>query len=274
MELFKLIPDSIWSVFLGSFLTLLGVLLTNRHHGDIQKNQLEFEGRERERQRKFETRAEVYLSATAEMVKAQKVLGGLSTIDLSKENVGNLLSDFSSATGQALLIADDETAEAINEFVEVFFTSYFYLLTRVLPLQKAINERDIQNDVYNRYESEANRIIAIMTKVNEARDHSNVDWSVLDQNLSFAISKSQEAADRRGVAWDEIVRINLQFMDDALIESKKISHALLPALVAIRKELDIPSDISLYKKQLEKRLATADRVIDEFKAVLESGESV
>lgn len=262
------IPETVWAALLGSFLTLLGVVLTNRHHRSVQLAQLEHESRERDKQRKFDARAEVYLAAAAEMTKAQQALGNLSNLDFSKENIGELLSGFLGASNQAILIARDDTAEAINEFLSTFFIAFFYLLPRISPLHDAKVDRDIQDNLYQAYHSETKRILAIMTHINETRNYDAVDWDALDRNLQFNQAKMQEAAELRDKAWGEINRLNLQFMNDVTNQAQNIARAVLPALVAMRADLDISTDTTLYQEKLEKRLELMNRLIEEFKESL------
>lgn len=268
VTLMQSIPEAVWAALLGSFLTLLGVVLTNRHYRSVQRTQLEHESRERDKQRKFDARAEVYLAAAAEMAKAQQTLGNLSSLDFSKESIGELLSGFLSATNQAILIARDDTAEAINEFLSAFFTAFFYLLPRIFPLQNAKVDRDIQDNLYQAYQSETKRILAVMTHINETRNHHAVDWETLDRNLQFNQARMQEAAELRDRAWGEINRLNLQFMDEVTNQAQCIARAVLPALVAMRADLDISTDIDLYQGQLEKRLELMNRLIEGFKESL------
>jgi hypothetical protein len=264
----QLIPEAVWAALLGSFLTLLGVFLTNRHHHALHLMQLKHESREEDRRRKFEARADVYLAAAAEMAKANQVLGNLSSIDFSKENPGDLLSGFVGAANQAVLIASDEAAEAINDYLSAFMAAFFHLLPRLSPLHDAKTERDIQDNLYETYRSETNRILATMTHINETGNHDTVDWDRLNSNFEFNQAKMQEAGEARSKAWDEINRLNLEFMDDMVDQSKNMARSVLPALVAIRADLDISTNLDLYRRQLEKRLALLEELIGDFKTAL------
>lgn len=264
----QLIPEAVWAVLLGSFLTLLGVILTNRHHRALQLMQLEHASREDDRSRKFEARAGVFLAAAAEMAKAHQVLGNLANLDFSKENPGDLLSGFLGAANQAVLIASDEAAEAINEYLSAFMAAFFYLLPQLAPLHDAKTDRDIQDNLYETYRSEVNRILATMTHINETHNHASVDWERLNQNFEFNQARMHEAAENRSRAWEEINRLNSVFMDDIVDQSKSVARSVLPALVAIRADLDISTDIDLYGRQLEKRLAHLEELIGNFKRAL------
>jgi hypothetical protein len=259
------IPEAVWAALLGSFLTLIGVVLTNRHHRSVQLTQLEHKSREKDRQRKFESRAAVYLDAAAEIAAAQQVLGNLSNWDFSKGNPSDLLAGFVSAANQAVLIARDDTAAKINDFLDAFFASFFYLLPRLSPLHDAKIDRDIENDIYHACQSEVNRILATMTHINETHNRDAVDWDALNRNLEFNQARMEEAAERRGRAWDKVNQLNIEFMDEVVDQSKKISRVMLHALVALRSDLEISTDIDRYQKQLEKRIELMDQVIENFK---------
>ena len=264
-SLIQSIPGVIWAALLGSMLTLFGVVLTNRHHRVVHRTQLEHESRENDKRRKFEKRAEVYLAAAGEMVKAQQVLGDLSNLDFSKNNVGTLLSGFTSSANQAALIASDETAEAINEFLTAYFTAFFRLLPLVFPILDAKVDRDIQDRMYEAAQSEVARILATMTHVNETQSYSAVDWDTLNRNLEFNQVRAKETADLRSKAWDEINRLNVEYLDQVMSHGKLVARAALPALVAIRSDLNISTDIDMYGAQLERRLGLMDHLLRELK---------
>ncbi|MGH8009149.1 MAG: hypothetical protein ACREQ3_19355, partial [Candidatus Binatia bacterium] len=258
----------IWGALLGSVATIVAVVIANRHHISVQRAQLDHESRERDKQRKFDSRATVYLAAAAEMVKAQEVLGKLSVIDFSQQNPGELLSSFASSANQAILIASDDTAEAINEFLSAFFAAFFGLLPRVSPIQVARTDRDIHDTAYQAYQSEVKRILATMTYINETKRYGEADWDTLNRNWEFNQARSQEAAELRDRAWNEINRLSLEFLDEVMNQSKVIARAALPAMVGIRADLEISTDAAAFRGQLERRLALMDGLMGELKSFL------
>lgn len=268
------VPDAVWAVFLGSALTLAGVFLTNRHNRIVQAARLEHESREREKQRKFEARSEVFLAAAAEMAKAQQVLGSLANVDFAKGNPAEFLAGFISASNQAVLIASDETAEVINDFLSAFLSAFFRLSPKMISLGDAKIERDIQDSSYRAYQSEVNRIQATMTYVVETGSYSTVDWNALNENLQFNQERMREAADLRSRAWEEINRLNFQFLDDLADQIQEISRANLPALVAMRSDLEIPTDITRYRAHMEKRLIAMNEHIEKFKTAVRDAAGV
>jgi hypothetical protein len=203
------------------------------------------------------------------MVKAQEVLGKLSNIDFSEQNPGELLSGFASAANQAILIASDDTAEAINEFLSTFFTAFFRLLPRVTPIHDARTDRDIHDNAYQAHQSEVKRILSTMTYLNETKNYGEFDWETLNRNLEFNQARSKEAAELRGKAWDEINRLNLAFMDEVMSQSKVIARAALPAMVGIRADLEISTEVEGFRGQLERRLALMDALLEELKDFLQ-----
>lgn len=264
------VPEIIWAALLGSLLTLVGVVLNNRHHRAEQNAQREHDSREQERERKFEARVDVYLAAAGEIVKAQQHLGSLANVDLRQFDLGEALSGFAASANQAILIATDETAEAINEFLSVYMTALFRLLPRVFPIQTARSDRDIHQTMYDTYQAEVKSIIATMTHRNETHTGDQVDWDALNRSLEFNQKQATEAVELRDKAWDEINRLNMEYMDALMGEAKVITRAALPAMVAIRSDLEISSDIDRYRIQFEKRLALMEGLIRGFKQELQA----
>ncbi len=267
------IPEVIWTAVLGSVLTLAGVVLNNRHHREEQKAQREHDSAECDRQRKFDTRAEVYLRAAAEMSHAQQHLGNLVNLDLAKTNAGEALSELLASTNQAVLIATDETAAAINHFLSAYMTAFFKLLPKLLPIQNARSDRDIENSTYEIHNSEVQRIVATMTHLNETNAHDQANWDALERNFTFNQERAREAAENRSEAWERINRFTLEYMDAIVEEVQEITWATLPALVAIRKDLEISSNIDAYRVQYEDRLRLMETLIVEFKEEVEKADN-
>jgi hypothetical protein len=190
-------------------------------------------------------------------------------MDISQQNPGELLSSFASCANQAILIASDDTADSINEFLSAFFTVFFRLLPRVAPIQEARTNRDIHDRAYQAHQSEVKRILATMTYINETKNYGEADWDTLNRNLDFNQARSQEEADLRSEAWNEINRLSLQFLDEVTGQSKVIARAALPALVGIRSDLEISTNVDAFRGQLERRLALMDGLMAELKSFLQ-----
>lgn len=270
LEAIKSIPETVWAAALGSVFTVLGVLLSNRHHRAEQNAQRAHESVERERERKFSTRAEVYLLVAAEMARAQQHLGNLPNLDFTKSNAEELLSSFIASSNQAILIASDEAALAISDFLAAYTTAFFRLLPKALPIQNVKSDRDIHDSIYETYHSEVQRIIATMTHVNETDLHAETNWKALDRNLVFNQEQMQVSAEKRNEAWAMINKLNLKYMDEVAEEVKTITRATVPALIQIRKDLEISSNIESYSLQFEDRLKLMDELIEQFKMDLEA----
>ena len=260
------VPNVIWAAIIASLLTFSGVLLTNRHYSKQQKAQLEHEKKENEAERKFELRQSVYLGAADELTMAMQHLMNLSNIDITKENPADSLTGFFVATNRACLVASDNTATAINELLATYSEAYFFLLAKTLPIQEIRTERNIQNDAYERHQAEVSRILASMTQFNEEAKADSEVWRALSKSLDFSMEQADKSADARDNAGEELNSLKFAFAKQALPELKKLSKLTIPALVAIRTELEISTDIDAYQAEFEKRQQRVTELFESFLA--------
>jgi hypothetical protein len=258
------IPDVIWAAIIASFLTFTGVLLTNRHFYRQQQAQLDHEKEQKEKDRKFALRQSVYLSAAEELTLAQQHLVNLSNIDLVKTGPSDYLTSFFVAATKASLVASDKTAKAINELLAAYGVVFFELLAKTLPIQGVRTEHDIQNTAYGQYQAEVSRILVSMTQFNEEAKVDSIVWDALNRNLEFNQEQARIAADKRSNAGDKLNALKIEFAKEAFSKSKRVAELAVPALVAIRSELDIPSDLAAYHSEVEKRFAQMEETFDKF----------
>ena len=262
----SMVSDVIWAAIIASFLTFTSVLLTNRYYSKQQQAQIEHEKAQKDADRKHELRQSVYLSAVEELTLAQQHLMNLSNIDIAVNNPADKLTGFFVATTKACLVASDETAKTITELLTAYSETFFSLLAKTFPIQNARIDRNIQNDAYERYSAEVSRILASMTQFNEESKADSVVWNALSRNLDFNRKQADIAAEARRKSWDQLNRLKVSFAKKALSESKAIGMLTIPAIVAIRLELGIPSDIDSYHAEFKKRFSQMEVQLDKFLA--------
>ena len=266
----SMIPDLVWAAIAASVVTLTGVSLTNRHHSKQQRAQLAHEKEQNEANRKFELRQSVYLDAVEELTLAFQYLGDLASIDLAKHNAADNLTGFFVAATKASLVASDGTAKAINELQEAFARVFFSLLAKISPIQDARIERDIQDNAYEKHWAEVERISASRTQfIEDAMTDTNI-WNALESGHKFNLAQAELAAEARSTAWDELNNLKIEFTRQVLTDLKDVAKYSVPALVAIRSELGIPSDIDAYYSDFEGRYIRMKVMINDLIAKLET----
>lgn len=264
------VPDVIWAAIIASLLTLSGVTLTNRHYSKQQRAQLSHENALNQASRKFTMREGVYLAAAEELTVAFQQLTNLSSVDVAKTNPADRLAGFFIALSKASLVASDETARAISDFMIGFSGAFFDLLSKIGPIQEARTDRDIYDSAHEQHQNEVSRILASMTQFNEEAKANSDVWNALQRSLEFNMQQSEIAAESRTEAWDRLNEQKQIFLRDSLPIVKEVSKLTVPALVAIRAELGISTDIEAYRADFENRFAKIQEQLEEFLANITS----
>ena len=256
------IPDAVWAALMASSLTLLGVLIANRHFAKQQKLELEYRKVEAAAEREFEMRRSVYLDAAAEVTTAFKHISNLPHIDSAKDNVSEPLDGFFVAVNKACLVASKETVELLNDFIAEYTRVFLKLVFKTSPIQDARITRDIQNDLYTSSQADVNRLLQKSAHFNEELKSDERQWQVIQDNLDFHVKRSSEAAEKRDEAWGLMNSLSARFVVEMLPDLKHLGTLVAPVYVAIRREIGLDSDIEAIERSFEIRFAAVSEQLE------------
>ena len=249
---------------MGALITLVGVSLTNRYHAKQHAAQLTHEATENERSRLFALRNNLYLDASGEIVLTQQHLMSLSDLDIASENASSNLDSFFVALNKAALAASNETAIALTAYLDAFGKAFYRLMKLIPPIQDFRTERDIQGELYDKYSAEVARLLAAVRHFNETGQTDPTIWRSLNTSFDHAQENAKNAADARSTAWSQLNALTLEYKRKALVEVADLDNLILDAMVSIRSELGISTDVKLHKAMMEQRIAVEKKAFQEF----------
>lgn len=263
-EFLQSIPITIWSVALGSLITFLGVLISNRNNRVRLEIQLRHDAEIKTIERKASMRREVYLSAAAELVKADSYLGSLAQMDITKTNFTEGLQGFFISAEKMGLVAEQEMGKALNDLVLAYSGLFFRLLTKVTPINDLKTDITILNHHYDEAQIEIKRILAAMISQNESGNPNEIVFEALNRSLESNINRSKELTDERDGCWKRVNELTSKLAIEIAQEMKSIALLKIPVLVGIRKEIDIETDIESYKQQVVNSTEKLGKQLDGF----------
>jgi len=269
LEPLKSIPINIWSVVLGSIITFISVLIVNWGHSDRLRIQLKHDSELKAIERKAAMRREVYLNAVEELVRANSYLGSLSQIDLTKTNFGDGLQSFFSSSAKLGLVAEEETAIALNELVIAYSGLLFKLMINVMPISEQKNQINIIDGHYDEVQIEIKRVLAEMNRRIESGASDESVFNMLDSSFQFQQKRSTDLATERNECWKKINEGTKKFALLLMNEMKAIAVLQAPVMVGIRKELDIDTNIDSYKELIYSSTERIREQLDNFLASLD-----
>lgn len=270
IEFLKSIPSTIWAVLLGAGLTLIGVLVSNMSNTKRLKIQLQHDSYEKSKERKSIVRHEVYLLAAEELVKANSYLGSLSQVDVTTTSIGAGLIGFFVSAAKLSMVADQKTARAVNDLVSLYGELIFRLMSKILPMQSIKSEIEIRNEHYNRTQSEIERILSEMRRVNESAEIDNLRFSALQRSFDFQQSEAKRIAEERNQFWQKFNNLNIEYVRALMHEMKEVSELQIPILVGIRKELDLETNEEEYRQILKSQREKINKQLEKFISNLEN----
>lgn len=138
------IPTIVWSGIVASFISLAGVVLSNRSSLKRLKEQLRHDSEEKHRDRISQLRRDVYLRLATQMTYAGGHLGSLASKDPTTEDLGGPLQDAMAELAKAQLVGSRETAALAAEMAAAYGEALFNLMAAAKPLH------DLKIDIKSR----------------------------------------------------------------------------------------------------------------------------
>ena len=89
-------------------------------------------------------------------------------------------------------------------------------------------------------------------------------WRSLNTSFDHAQENAKNAADARSTAWSQLNALTLEYKRKALVEVADLDNLILDAMVSIRSELGISTDVKLHKAMMEQRIAVEKKAFQEF----------
>lgn len=265
-QLLKAVPAVIWSGLVASFVTLMGVMLSNGSNTKRLLRQLQHDAEQKQRDRMAALHKEVYLKAAEELARASQYLGRISQIDPAKDNLADGLSELFAACAKAQLIAKPETSRLLGDLI----AGYGYLLMRlirdVMPVHDLNGSIRIASDFLARNQAEAQRALDEMKLGNESGNMSRERFTALQRSFENASRMADSFSEKRDTLWAQHAIANRNFNVAVFREMRAIGPVQAQAMAALRSELGLETDMNNYMKRMEEQWEKMDH---EIKAVMD-----
>lgn len=268
--MFQSIPDVIWSGIIASFLTLSGVLISNRSNTTRLKTQLTHDREEKVKERTLSLRRDVYLKATEELVKLNAFLASLPQQDMAKGNLGEGFVGFQTASARLQLVAEPQTTLLAMRLSATYGELLLDLIQHLMVLAKAKADIQIADDLYTKANNEVQRILSTMTQHNETGKPDQQAFEALQRSFAFSQEQASKFAANRSAGWAAFNQGNIAFMRHLFSRIREIAPQQMKLMVEIRRDLSLNGDLSEVEAEMQKQL---DRMTEKLSQFLQSMES-
>jgi len=257
------VPDVVWSGIIASFLTFIGVMLSNGSSTKRLKIQLRHDAQEKSKERISILRRDVYLKAVEELNRVGMKLVSFAQADFVSSNPADDLQDFFASASKLQLIAEPKTSLLVGELV----ASYSKLSMRLLVSLAPLNNVKINIGVYDRgYEVAAAEISRILEKQRllvESAQGEQKQMDLLNAAFDFSSAQAKTNADLRAAAWGEYRILHVEYVKLLMQELKVIGAQQAPLMTEIRRDLGLTEEIEILQEHLNSQLKEVEEIVSE-----------
>jgi len=227
-------------------------------------DQLNHDATERARERQMSIRREVYLKAAEAISKAYTIIMGLPQADLQSSSWKKDVNSISESLMKVHVVGTDDTVNAVTRFSSAFSNALLELTESRLPLEQLKARIDSLSDLSLKSAQERDRYIALMGEYNLKGVTDQRLWETINNSYEFEAKRNKEYADEHMLVLQEHGVFLMGLMKDCYKKAIEIGYLLVPALCAIRNEIDMPIDADGYRSLMEETRAEMEISLNRF----------
>lgn len=264
LTLIEKIPASFWGVVVGSLLALGGVVVSNRANDRRLRQQLAHDREIRNRERELSLRKDIYLAAAEAISTGINSLGSFANLDIPNDKLTAAYIDKSPSIAKVHVIALKDTAKAIAKLVGELGAAYLRLFAARLPLLAEKQRIAVLKDSMDAFGRERDRMLELMKQYNLSGEKDPRKWDILEKNFNFEQQRINAAIKEHDGLSSAMYLKQIDLMTECINETTKLSRLIVPVLVAVRAELDIPLDEESYVAVMEESILHQKSAVAEF----------
>ncbi|ENV94168.1 hypothetical protein F937_03572 [Acinetobacter calcoaceticus ANC 3680] len=257
----KFIPVLVGMI--GALSGLVGVLITNYFNNKNQNERFAFESNQKETERSFNLKKDIYLNAVDELVEIQSSLGQVPNLEFDLKITNNQFFQFCYAINRLQLIANVPTTKQAMQVLEVCSKLYFLMLKERKNLIDLTAESNAIKPYINVYEDEKNRVFRLITDNKLSKNY--------DQDLD---RKFWEEYTNNETRRKDLVERHLNLVEESNLEVHRLNRIYIKGIstviseinklnVLIRKDISSDDLIEEYEKILTESSSAAMKYIEE-----------
>jgi len=250
INLFENIPPAFLGVIIGSFLTIIGVVLTNISNTKRLRLQHEHEQKLRNKERDLNMRREVYMDAMEAISAGITAISRFSELNETPEALMKSYSSLSSKLGKVTIVGQNETIEALANF-QLEVNGAFLRMSAKRDKFDAIlrQSQAIEGEVASLQE-QVDQLKTQLTQAKVNQEHalaerlqSEIDG--LQNKLAETKFKEEEIG---GQLWQTVGNL----VQTSMAEVSALNKLLVPLISLMRHELELPFNKEHFAQILEK----------------------
>lgn len=261
---FSSIPDVVWAAIIASFLTIIGVLLTNRSNRLELMIRLRHESDQRDREREMTLRRDVYVPAIEAIFKLPRFLSDFADLDADQGALYKEITNALSSIAKMQLVAKNKTTQTTMAFTSEFGTSYLGLTLKRLALINRKNNIATLQTMIGKVNKEQERWVEELKQLNLTGKSDPVRAGVINSNFEYAQTDYKKYSAEQKSLMDAQITEHLNFGALCFEKSLNLSKLIPELLFSTRDELELEIDRVQYRQQFDESWKTGEKVFGDF----------
>ena len=264
LTLIEKIPASFWGVVVGSFLSLGGVVVSNRANDRRLRQQLAHDRELKNRERELSLRKDIYLAAAETIATGINSVGSFANLDIPDAKLMAAYVDKSPSIAKVHIIAKTDTTKAVAKLVGELGAAYLRLFARRLPLLAEKKQIAFIKDQMDAFGRERDRMLELMRQHNLSGEKDSRKWEIIENNFNFEQQRIDNAIKEHDGLASDMYSKQIDLMSECINETTKLSRLIAPVLATVRMELEMPFDEASYVAVIEESILHQKSAVAEF----------
>ena len=252
------------AVVSGACISLVAVSLTNKANDRRLQIQLVNDREIKKGDREMSLRKDTYLAAAEAAAAGLIAVGRFANLDTPHDKLTEDYLAKSPSITKVHIIANLETVRAVTNFSSELNAAFLCLFTRRMPLflqNQHIGFLRGQIDIFLKEES---RMIELMKQYNMDGIHDPQRFSRVQQQFDLERDRIEQTTRSIDTLNASLNSERLKLLEEVYDQAVKLGRLLTPALLSIRKELELPLDETEYRRISEEAVAKQFESLREF----------
>lgn len=237
-KLQNLITDTVIGAALGSFITIVGVWVSNYYQSASQKVD-----------REYKLKSELYMQAAEQLAQLKILLLKLPT--LPQVQMDAMLEQNCTATSKITVIASDETVQTVSSLISAWGEKFLKLLPDRIPINNLNIDIQILSSNLEGCFQKQNQMLNEMTAFNLRSDTNRILWQKLQDNFDHHSKQIETLTEKREQKYALLNQATKELVIKCIESVISLTDLEIRAVKAIKKELKIEFNAESYRQNIE-----------------------
>lgn len=243
------------AVVSGACIPLAVVILTNRAQDRRLQKQLAYDRELKNREREMALRKDIYLAAAEAASAGLLAVGRFPNLDIPDEQLTEGYLAKAPSIIKVHIVAKEETVRAVTNFSAELGAAFLQLFARRLPLVLQKQQIAFLRGQIDTFTKEQSRMVELMKQYNMDGTNDPKRWDSFQNIFDFERSRIEQTTQQVNTLNALLNPDHLLFLEEVFGETIRLGRLLTPALISIRRELELPLEETEFVKISEEAIA-------------------